>query len=151
MVDRAARNQLAEAILALASGCISNDEFEDKRLPHTKEDAAIFEVYSNGAWFLYSDLEEQWLIGKHRLSKATKAHIARWVLFLKTDLPYEWPVPTLWQKLGLLAANLVTLGIAGRILARRFRAKGDRDVWPFIRRTDYEAALKHPVYLNAHL
>jgi len=151
VIDRNARNQLAEAIRALASGRISNDEFEDKRLPDSKEDIAIFQIYSNGAWFLYSDLEEQWLIGKYRLPKATKAHIARWVLFLKTDLPYEWPVPTAWQALSLFAANLVTLGVAGRIMARRFRAKGDSDVWPFIRRSDYESALNNPVYLNAHL
>jgi hypothetical protein len=151
MVDRNARNQLAEAIRALASGCISNDEFEDKRLPRSMEDAAISEIYSNGAWFLYSDLEEHRLVGKYRLSKATKTHIARWVLFLKTDLPYEWPIPTLWQKLGLFTANLLTLGIAGRIFARRFRAEGDSDVWPFLRRYDYEVALQNPVYLYAHL
>jgi len=150
MIDRNARNQLAESIRALASGCISNDDFEDMRLPHSNKDAAIYAIYSNGAWFLYSDLEEQWLIGKRRLSKATKAHIARWVLFLKTDLPYEWPVPAFMQKLGFLAANLITLGIARHTLERRFRANGDIDVWPFIRRSDYEAALRKPAYLYAN-
>lgn len=151
MVDRIARNRLAEAIRALASGCVSNDEFQDERVPRSKKDAAISEIFFNGAWCLYSDFDEYRLVGKHRLAKATKSEIARWVLFLKTDLPYEWPVLSAWQRLGLLLANMVTLGLASRIFGRRFRSKGDSDVWPFFRRSDYEAVLNEPVYLNARL
>jgi len=148
MIDRNARNKLAEAMRALASGLITNDEFENNRLPHSIEDNAIFEVYSKGAWFLYSDLQEYRLAGDHRLEKETKCAVARWILFLKTDCPYEWPVPTRSQTMLRLLANLFTLGIANRFFIRRFRAYGEADVWPFFRRADYEAALQKPVYLN---
>jgi methylase of polypeptide subunit release factors len=69
---------------------------------------------------------------------------------LKTDLPYEWPV----IRMGVLVmimrvlANLVTLGLAARRDQRSFERSGDISVWPFLRRTDYEAALANPPYLN---
>lgn len=148
MIDRNARNKLAEAMRALASGLITNDEFEDNRLPRSNEDIAIFEVYSKGAWCLYSDMQEYRLVGNHRLDKETKYAVARWVLFLKTDCPYEWPVPTRNQALLRLLANLLTLGIANRFFNRQYRAYGEVDVWPFLRRVDYEAALQSPAYLN---
>lgn len=133
---------------ALASGLISNDEFEDKRLPHSANDRAIFEVYSNGAWSLYSDLQEYRLNGRHKLDKKARSEVARWVLFLKTDLPYEWPVMSLMQWVGMFLANLVTLGVASRWFKIHYRSFGDSDVWPFIRRSDFHVALQNPPYLN---
>lgn len=149
MVDREARNKLAEAMRALASGLITNDEFEDKRLPHSIEDPAISEVFSKGAWLLYSDLEEYRLSGIHRLDENTKSVVARWVLFLKTDLPYEWPVSSTKQGLlRFIIANILTLGAANKSYASKYQACGDIEVWPFLRRADYELALQNPVYLN---
>lgn len=147
LIDRAARNRLAESMRALASGLISNDEFEDKRLPHSANDTAIFEVYSNGAWSLYSDLQEYRLSGRHKLDSKSRSEVARWVLFLKTNLPYEWPVTSFMQWVGMLLANLVTLGFANRWFKRHYRSFGDVGVWPFIRRSDYEVALQNPPYL----
>lgn len=148
MIDRPARNRLAEALRALASGLVGNDEFEDARLPCSKTDVAIREVFSKGAWMLYSDHREYCLAGEHKLDDATKAEVARWVLFLKTDLPYEWPVYSAPQTLGMIAANILTLGMANRLFASRLRTHGDVDVWPFIRKSDYEAALHNPPYLR---
>lgn len=148
MIDRNARDQLAESVRALAAGLISNDEFEDKRLPYSNEDPAIFEIYSNGAWCLYSDLQEYRLRGRHKLDKRTKAVVARWVLFLKTDLPYEWPVATPGQGLLHLLANVLTLGLANGYFSRKFQSSGEVEVWPFIRRSDYETALSSPPYLH---
>ena len=148
MVDREARNKLAEAMRALATGLITNDEFEDKQLPHSKEDPAISEVFSKGAWLLYSDLEEYRLSGIHQLDENTKSVVARWVLFLKTDLPYEWPVSNIKQGLLRFTANILTLGAANKSYANKYQACGDIEVWPFLRRADYELALQKPVYLN---
>ena len=148
MVDRAARNKLAEAIRALASGLITNDEFEDKRLPHSKEDTAISEVFSKGAWLLYSDLEEYSLSGFHQLDEKTKSVVARWVLFLRTDLPYEWPVSNIGQGLLRFIANILTLGAANKSYESKYQACGDIEVWPFLRQADYELAMQNPVYLN---
>lgn len=148
MTDREARNKLAEAMRALASGLITNDEFEDKRLPHSKDDPAISEIYSKGAWLLYSDLEEYRLSGVNRLDEKTKSVVARWILFLKTDLPYEWPISNIKQSLLRFLANILTLGVANKSYIRQYQACGDIEVWPFLRRTDYEMALQNPVYLN---
>jgi hypothetical protein len=148
VVDREARNKLAEAMRALANGLITNDEFEDKRLPRCKDDPAISEIFSKGAWLLYSDLEEYRLTGIHQLNENTKSVVARWVLFLKTDLPYEWPVSNIQQGLLRFVANILTLGAANKTYVRKYHASGDINVWPFLRRIDYELAIQNPVYLN---
>jgi hypothetical protein len=148
-IDRQSRNQLADAIRALASGAISNDEFEDKRVPRSGGDAAILEIFSEGAWRLYSDLKEYRLRGPNKLDAKTKKEIARRVLFLKTDLPYEWPVSSTRDSLFRFFANLLTLGAANRLNRKRLARQGDVEVWPFLRRSDLEQALKSPVYLNA--
>lgn len=148
MIDRTARDRLAEALRALASGLISNDEFEDSRLPHSQDDVAIREIFSRGAWMLYSDTHKYRLTGKNKLDAATRSEVARWILFLKTGLPYEWPVCSTPRMLGMLLANILTLGMANRILISRFEAYGDIDIWPFIRKADYEAALHNPPYLH---
>jgi hypothetical protein len=150
VIDRKSRNALAESIRALVSGQISNDEFEDRRLPVSAEDPAIWEIYSKGAWCLYSDLSEYRLIGKHRLTAQAKSEVARWILFLKTDLPYEWPRLSTGKFLGLLLLNILTLGTTNAVYAKRLRAHGDSAVWPFILRTDYEAALNSPAYLHSN-
>lgn len=89
MIDRNARNKLAEAMRALASGLLTSNEFEDHRLPSSKEDMAIFEIFSEGTWHLSSDFKEYRLAGIHRLDKETKNAVARWILFLKIDHLHE--------------------------------------------------------------
>ena len=81
MVDRAARNQLAELLRSLASGSISNDEFEDS-IPIT-EDAAIHDIFLNGGWGLYSDNKEYKLRGKHALDKLVKKRRCKMGFVLK--------------------------------------------------------------------
>jgi hypothetical protein len=85
MVNRAARDQVAELIRHLAAGQISNDEFED-RMPGSRDDPAVGAVFWNGAWLLYDDLREYKLVGKYRLPEEVRGEVSRWVLFLKSDL-----------------------------------------------------------------
>lgn len=140
MIDRHARDRLGEAIRALASGQISNDEFE-RRVPRSS-DPAVRCVYADGVWFLYSDLWGYRLKGERRLSAEQKAEVARWVLFLKTDQAFEWPQPSGWVRMGLLAASLLSFGLAAKIYRRSYQSRGDWPVWPFISRGNYEQALK---------
>jgi hypothetical protein len=42
----------------------------------------------------------------------------------------------------------MTLGLVARRAQRTFERRGDITVWPFLRRTDYEAALRRPPCLN---
>ena len=150
MVDRKARSRFAESIRALVAGRITNDEFEDSRLPELEtDDPAISEIYKEGVWHLYSDLHEHHLRGKFALSREDKAIAARWVLFLRTDLSYEWPVLRGWRFFGLALANLFSLGLANRFYSRWFAQHGKADIWPFMRLSDLAFAQRHCGYLGA--
>jgi hypothetical protein len=145
MVDKDARLKAGELLRHLVSGQITNDQFEE-RFPGRCDDVALTELQSE-AWFLYDDLREYRLAGKDRLSSESRRQIARWVLFLHTDLEYEWPVRSLSTALLLTIGNLCTLGLVGHRWRSGFRRHGDIDVWPFIRRSDYDAALANPPLL----
>ena len=106
------------------------------------------QVLDEGAWFLYDDLREHRLTGRYKLSPAARQSVARWILFLEGDLEYEWPVVPLVARFALLPFNLVTMGFVGRMVQRYASRGGDAEVWPFRRRTDYQAALKRPPYLG---
>jgi hypothetical protein len=150
MIDRLARNQLAEAIRALVSGKISNDEFE-RGVPLRSADPAVWHLYFDGAWFLYSDLWEYRLGNPHRLSRQGKTEVARWVLFLKTDQPFEWPQPSGLERALLFVGGLLTFGVVINFARRKYQASGKWSVWPFISQRAYEDALKSPVYVDAAL
>ena len=150
MVDRKARSLFAESIRALVAGLITNDDFEDKRLPALNtSDPAISAIYQEGVWRLYSDLHEHRLRGKDALSRKDKAVVARWILFLRTDLPYEWPELRGMRFFCLAIANLVSLGLANRLYSSWFRKHGMAEIWPFIRPEDFASARQYSGYLAA--
>ena len=148
MIDRDARNRLAECIRHLAAGVITNVEFEDRVLSRSS-DPAIEAIFLGGPWFLYHDIVCYRLRGADRLSPAVRREAARWIVFLKSDLPYEWSV----QRRGILASLawvglcLLTFGYAARLAQRRFTRHGNISVWPFIRRSDFEPSVGRPTYL----
>jgi len=148
VIDRDARNRLAEGIRYLGAGIISNVEFEESAMS-CSADPAVRAVFLGGPWFLYHDLMRYRLKGENRLNPAVRREAARWILFLKTDLPYEWPVEprSLVGSLVWIVVNLVTVGLCARSAERRFAQSGDIAVWPFVRRSDYEASLTRPPYL----
>ena len=148
MIDRDTRNRLAEGIRHLAAGVITNVEFEDRALS-SSSDPAIEAVFLGGPWFLYHDIMRYRLRGPNRLSPAVRREAARWVLFLKTDLPYEWPIHRrgVLGSLAWVVLCLLTLGYCARAAQRRFARHGDISIWPFIRRSDFEAAVDKPTYL----
>jgi hypothetical protein len=147
MVDRKSRRQVAELLRHLVAGLITNDEFEE-RCPRDSNDSAVRQVLDEGAWFLYDDLREHRLTGDRKPSPGTRHNVARWILFLESDLEYEWPVVPLLIRLAFVPINLVTFGFTGRMVQRYASRGGDTDVWPFRRRADYQTALKAPPYLG---
>ena len=148
MIDAIARTQLAEAIRALASGVITNDEFET-RVPRGSLDPAVQEIFLSGPWQLYSDLRTHKLSGQHRLPDLARPEVSRWVLFLKSSRPYDWPRYAGPQGLLWLISSLLTFGLFGIIRRRRLAHHGDLSVWPFIHRKHFEAALAaRPPYLG---
>ncbi len=166
MIDRINRDRLAEALRHLVAGLISNNEYENRiritrgrlaealslcyivagmissssRIPPMLKDRdrAVEEIFDESSG-LFSDLHEYRLRGKYRLRRDTRIEVARWILFLKSDLPYEWPP---WPQFSLH----LTFGLLVPFVRRWFRRFGDFDVWPFIRRADYEKCLTMPPY-----
>lgn len=118
MVDRTARAQLALALRRLASGRMTNDQFDDEafcKFESRTDDPALSELATFG-WSHYSDLYPHRLRGRHALSREERRGIARAVVFLKSDQEYVHGTfntneTTLSNRSGL--AMLVLLMIAG--------------------------------------
>jgi hypothetical protein len=146
-IDTTARRKLAELLRHLVSGVISNDEFED-RLAWSRDEAVVA-IYEQ-AWLLYDDLHEHRLTGKWRVPDEARFVIARWILFLHSELPYEWPG---WRLTGPRTGGrclrgLLTFGRSVRKERVKFEASGDYDVWPFFQREDFDHAQTEPVLLG---
>ncbi len=95
MVDRAARDRLAELIRHLVAGQLTTDEFtyEASDLADTSADCGIWAVYAYAAG-LYQDVSALWSIrlrGRFRLSGDVRRRLAVAALFLYSDVEYEWP------------------------------------------------------------
>lgn len=93
MVDRSARNILAELIHQFAAGRVENFDFEN-RVPES-EDFAIREIGWCGCWPLYDDFRTHRMVGKWRIPDESRPEIAKWILFLHSDYEYEWK-PRTW-------------------------------------------------------
>jgi hypothetical protein len=146
VVDSNARRSLAELARHLASGRITNDDFEDRR-PSSSE-PALHDIYFYGLWPLYDDLVTHRLVGARALTREGRAWVARIVLFLRSAEPYRYPRPSRLTAIPVLLLSLVTMGWFGRVWLRHQWRHGDQSVWPFYSREEYERALANPVYLN---
>jgi hypothetical protein len=145
MIDRPGRDKLAELLHQFVGGRLTNDRFEDQ-LPKSR-DVAVSEIEAE-SWFLYDDLKEHRLADKWRLSSRGRTQVAQWIMFLKTDLPYEWPVIPPWATFLFMVPNLLSLGTLGTVFQRWFSKHGDLAVWPFQKRSDFEEAKLSPKYLS---
>ena len=138
MIDRHARDLAAEAIREFTEARISNREYE-RRYPRNKEDAALWGIYQN-IWFSYSDISKHTLAGKHALTAEGRAVVERCLLFLKSDLEFEWPA----TRLRLWYPLLRLIGL-GRIVNRKVEKEmsvGDVEVWPFLNKAQYKEAVR---------
>ncbi len=89
MIDNKARTELASLIRQLVAGFISTDAFEDA-IP-ASDDIAIYEIFMSGPWHLYGDWTDR-LVGKNKFSTENKKIIARWLLYLKNQQEYSYPI-----------------------------------------------------------
>lgn len=147
-VDRHARARAAQILRDFVSGKISNDQFAGE-CPRT-DDLAVHAIW-NTAWLFYDDFKEHKLTGRYRLPPDQKRACVRWILFLHSDLPYEWPDLTLP---GADPAARVERSVFRRLFsmsnpideeqATRFLSAGHYPVWPFLRVADYKRTLSSP-------
>ncbi|WP_196893882.1 hypothetical protein [Aureivirga marina] len=147
-MNRKERNLLAENLRHYVSEQITNFEFIDRtELINRSEDKAVREI-SNVFWFAYDDLKEHLNIGKHKICLENEILVKRFILFLKSDLEYEWKS----EKRNLLREiyNLLTLNfpINKSNNAIEENKIGDKEFWPFFRKEDYKKEILNPKYLN---
>jgi hypothetical protein len=84
MIDRCARDEAPLALRRFASRRMTNVEFEGAY--PASSDRVIY-VMDGRAWCLYDDFKEHFLDAPREVRR----EIARWVMFLHTDLEYRWP------------------------------------------------------------
>ena len=147
MINRADRDQLALLLRRYVAGRITNDELADA--PARSQDPAIRPIYEF-AWQLYDDVSNHRAEGRHSLSPEARRMVARWILFLHSDLEYRWPRFSFLQIYNL-PLNLLTLGWWERRKACRFEAfqrAGHFKVWPFVTSEEFKSALRNPRFLR---
>lgn len=176
MIDKDRRKKLALHLRRLATGQISNDDFEEKvmdditkgwlpeqyyRSNDCKTDDRVIQSILEYSWMLYSDLKNHKLIGKYELPEDVLKEIARYILFLHSDLEYEWKYvdmtnPLIKLTIKDLIKSVMTLGKHYiEIKEQRekefeeMRKEGDIAYWPFKTQVDYEKQLdKHPYLIG---
>jgi hypothetical protein len=116
MVDRERRTELCELARHLLSNQITNFEYDDKVMLSQKpvltdtDDMGV-RMVGVATWSLYDDFHEHRFNGHHELTREQRREVLRWLLFLQTDLEYEWPDrrPIPLEFFGLAALVLACL------------------------------------------
>ena len=146
MIDRSARNAMAEAVRHYVSGISTNFAFDD----------AIFDLKSsdraNGAirkqwWLIYDDIREHLHQGNWRLTTVQREVVMRAICFLKSELEYQWPTVPAWYSGVRPIFWLLTFGYGPKVLDRKFEFQDLENVWPFRSSEEVNTTLKEPKYL----
>ena len=157
MIDRNARDAYAEVLRHFIAGRLTNDEYDrcaddilDRCSPEDRGPAAVY----SSVWFLYDDLRTHRLTGKSKVPRKTRRELARCIIFLHSDLEYEWPIRS-FISIRAVVLNIFTFGLAyvvGRlfepVVRRRMNKLGTWDLWPFFREIDFHRALASPRLLS---
>lgn len=120
-VDALARARAAQLLEAYKEGDLSSDELES-RWPESA-DPALDEI-RRAVWLTYDDVEPSGA----PISAAERALLERCMRFLRTNEPYEWPVPRLWERILGVIVGMLTLGL----VKIRSAAPTIDEPWPFL-------------------
>lgn len=142
MVDISSRKAVAAMLERIFQGELTNYQIEDF-WPQKSDDRFIAEL-PDILWPYYDDQPEKPL-RPGQFSDNGEAFLKRIILFLKSNREYEWPR---WKSPvdgGSILGRLVKCLRKSSEDLENFKRYGDFDVWPFIRRADYEeCAFKEP-------
>jgi hypothetical protein len=148
MVHTVARRQAAESIRHFLSGQITNEEFL-VRYPHSKD--PIIWALDDTLWGFYDDLKEHTLTGVFAVPRELKAAVTRSIMFLYSNDEYRWPrITTPGMRAYYQPSFLSRVTGFSKFVEKRsaiFMGHGDYDVWPFLKREDFDRARKRPVLL----
>jgi hypothetical protein len=148
MINRQPRDKLSAQLKRYLCGRITNWQLDDTAddLP---DDGAF--AISDVVYLTYSDLPEFKAIGDKRVDGKTRKTYERCILFLDSNLEYEWPdwvskpIPFfVWLRNMFTSSGRAEIKIREAEAIEAWRSAGEVEVWPFIRREDYDEALKTP-------
>ena len=143
MIDKQARDKMAEILRHFISGQLSNFDFEEQ-IPDTG-DAAVCAIFDT-SWCFYDDFREHYIKGKWDLPQATKSQVARWILFLYSNEPYLWPDIS-FPGIRPLRHGFISKLLGASLKEQKFMASGDYSVWPFISTETFNRAKQNPKLL----
>lgn len=145
MIHRSSRQQLALALRRYVACRISNDDLADVEVDWRDRGAVAVQGM---AWRLYDDMSKHYATGRHAFSREGRCCIARWILFLRSDLEYMWPEYSFIQTGSRW--DWLTFGRFKRLREKHWREfieAGDFEVWPFLRKAELARAVSKPYLL----
>ncbi len=146
MIDRKARNSIAEATRHYLSGLSTNFVFDDTIFDIKSGDPSIRAIQDQ-LWLIYDDLREHKHEGQWLLSKDQREIVLRIIMFLKSDVEYQWPIVPGWY-VGLRPVIwLVTFSIGAKYLDQMYNFQDKLDVWPFKDQIEIKETQNDPKYL----
>lgn len=178
MVDNNRRKKLALHLRHLSAGQISTDVFEERisqdvtygwlpeqyyRAKENETDDPVIRPILEFSWCLYNDAYNHKLTGQHKLSAEQTKEIARFILFLHSDLEYDWTYVDLTNPLIRFSfidilKSIWTLGQHYQDLNLKreeefelMKKTGDFELWPFKTKAEYEEQLKRHPFLNGQI
>lgn len=139
-VQTETRQAYAELVRHFYSGRMTNDQYEAAfdRLDESADDA-IDQIYCK-LWTTYCDFKTHKMGRCQGMTREARRMLARWILFLKSDRPYEYPI----HGCHPLLLTILTLGLYRKPAPETF---GDSDYWPYFRESDFREDQRKPVYL----
>jgi len=174
MIDLNRRKKLALHLRQLATGLISNDDFEERimddvtygwlpeqfyRAKESKKDDEIIRPILEFSWCLYNDTYNHKLKGRHELTELQKKEIARFILFLHSEQEYEWNYvdminPKIRFSFKESLKSILTFGkyYRDKKLSREqefelMKKEGNFEYWPFKTKANYESQLEQKIFL----
>ena len=136
-----ARLQYAELVRHFLAGRMTNHQYENRcDVLIDDGDDAVNQIYCE-LWKSYCDFREHRMGLRHGMTRDGRRLAARWIMFLRSGRPYEYPI---YGCLPTLIA-IITLGLVRK---PNPLSLGDSDVWPYFRHSDFQRDLAHPTLLN---
>lgn len=146
MIDRIRRDVAARLVRQFRDGEITSDDLESE-WPDRSEDKAL-EAVETRVWAFYDDHWPRRMSGHDAATPDEREALTRYAAFLDSSLPYEWSKSNFISIGGCGVLVVFSLGLLWPVdwwIKRRnacveadLRKQGDLDIWPFIRRSDYD-------------
>ncbi|MFA6103767.1 MAG: hypothetical protein WCV67_18970 [Victivallaceae bacterium] len=137
MIDREKRDLLIKSLSKLLDGNLSVKEFD--KINFITDDNAIIEILQEVS-YICDDVYSGFFNHQKKLASYKKCFL-HFILFLSTDLEYEWPYPypTIKHRFKRLC-TILTFGLLPFFREVEYERFGDFGVWPFLREGDFEKA-----------